>query len=147
MKLIIFISSIASFINRATLPVVSTVDGRNITAFKSIDEIVFIAYMAPEHVQFESAFLSIATSNHHRFSFGISTSSSFVGADKIALPSIVCYKAQEGEQEVLSGESGVDAMEAFVETATTPLIGQMTRRNEMKYLNVRYHIAAHLEEY
>jgi protein disulfide-isomerase A1 len=50
----------------------------------------------------------------------------------------VCYKILEGEQEILSGQSGIDALEKFMETATALPIGEMTRRNEIEYLKVRH---------
>lgn len=48
----------------------------------------------------------------------------------------MCLKPGEGEQEILSGQAGIDAMERFIETATAPVIGEFTRRNEMKYMKV-----------
>jgi protein disulfide-isomerase A1 len=44
----------------------------------------------------------------------------------------------EGEQEILSGSAGTEALEKFMETATAPTIGEMTRRNEMEYLKVHH---------
>jgi protein disulfide-isomerase A1 len=82
----------------------------------------------------KSAFTELASRNHYKFAFGIASSVSLAKASNIPLPSIVCYKIGEGEQEIFSGQSEIDALEKFMETSTALPIGDMTRRNEMKYL-------------
>jgi protein disulfide-isomerase A1 len=84
-----------------------------------------------------STFTDLASRNHHKFAFGIASNANLAKAGSIPVPSLVCYKAWEGEQEILSGQSGIEALEKFMETATTHPIGEMTRRNEMRYLKVR----------
>lgn len=129
-------SRIIHFLHRAATPTVSLVDQKNITTFTSSDETVFIAYTAPEDHHLQSTFAALASRNHDKYAFGIATDSNLAKLAGISLPSIVCVKPGEGEQEVLSGQAGIDAMERFIETATAPTIGEFTRRNEMKYMKV-----------
>ncbi|CZR60580.1 uncharacterized protein PAC_10476 [Phialocephala subalpina] len=127
-------SEIIHFLHRAATPTISLVDQKNITTFTSSDKTVFIAYTAPEDHHLQSTFAALASRNHDKYAFGIATDSNLAKLAGISLPSIVCVKPGEGEQEVLSGRAGIDAMERFIETATAPTIGEFTRRNEMKYM-------------
>ncbi|KAF8848341.1 hypothetical protein BDZ45DRAFT_681286 [Acephala macrosclerotiorum] len=127
-------SEIIPFLHRAAAPTVSLVDQKNITTFTSSDETVFIAYTAPEDHHLQSTFAALASRNRDKYAFGIATDRNLAKSAGITLPSIVCLKPGEGEQEVLSGQAGIDAMEKFIETATAPTIGEFTRRNEMKYM-------------
>jgi protein disulfide-isomerase A1 len=133
-SLILFGDSIVSFLNRATLPTISTLDSKNITDFKSVDEAVVIAYIPEEQMALKSAFTELASRNHDKFTFGIVTDKLLAQAENVQVPSVVVHKPREGEQEILSGPSGIDALEKFLETATAPPIGEFTRRNELKYM-------------
>jgi protein disulfide-isomerase A1 len=118
--------------NRATLPTVSILDHSNITAFISIDETVFIAYILSGDEALKSTFTELAARHHDKYTFGIATET----ADSMTLPSIVCHQVKEEEEKVLSTQASIDALEKFIEEATAPTIGEFTRRNEMKYMKV-----------
>ena len=134
MKLRDLVFRIVSFLNRATFPVVSTVDQSNITDFKSADDAVIIAYIPSEEQTLRSAFKELAFKNHDKYTFGIVSDKKFAKAEKVQISSVVVHKSKEGGQEVLPGPSGIEALEIFLETATAPSIGEFTRRNEMKYM-------------
>lgn len=97
---------------------------------------VFIAYISPEDDHLRNTYMTLASKYHSQYSFGLSTSSSLAKSAGLTPPTIVCIRPHEGEQEVLSGESRFDQIEKFIETATAPIIGEFTRRNEMKYMKV-----------
>jgi protein disulfide-isomerase A1 len=78
--------------------------------------------------------VELASRNHDKFTFGIASDKSLAKAINIQIPSVVVHKPNEGEQEVLPGPSGIDALESFLETATAPSIGEFTRKNELKYM-------------
>jgi protein disulfide-isomerase A1 len=121
---------------RSERPVVSTLDKDSLTAFKSIDDAVFIGHFGSGHAQLKSSFTTLASRNHNKFSFGIVSNAALAQANDIPLGCITCYKSQ-GEQETLCDQSRLDVLQDFVERSTAPLIGEMTRRNELKYLQVR----------
>jgi protein disulfide-isomerase A1 len=133
-KPIDFAGRIVSFLNRAVLPVVSTLDQNNITEFKSGDEAVIIAYIPEEEKALKAAFVELASRNHDKFTFGMASDKTLAKAANIQIPSVVVHRPKEGEQEVLPGPSGIDVLERFLETATAPSIGEFTRRNELKYM-------------
>jgi protein disulfide-isomerase A1 len=99
---------------------------------------VFIAYLAAMDEQLKKSFTSVAKRNRHRFSFGISTDPALAMAENIALGCIVYYNNMHKEQEMLCGENGIADLERWAEKVTMPLIGEMTRRNELRYLNVGF---------
>jgi protein disulfide-isomerase A1 len=99
-----------------------------------VDEAVVIAYIPEEQTALKSAFTELASKNHDRFTFGLVKDKSLAQAENLQVPSVVVHKPREGEQEVLPGPSGIDALEKFLETATAPPIGEFTRRNELKYM-------------
>jgi protein disulfide-isomerase A1 len=126
------------FLRRFKQPPVSIPDNTNITAFKTSDDIVFIAYPTAEDEQLKKSFTSVAKRNRHRFSFGISTDPALAKAENIPPGCIVYYNNMHKEQEILCGENGIADLERWAEKVTTPLIGEMTRRNELRYLNVGF---------
>ncbi|KAK0109186.1 hypothetical protein ONS96_003009 [Cadophora gregata f. sp. sojae] len=82
----------------------------------------------------KKTFTTLARRHGDRFTFGIATDPKVAKTEHMQFPSIVCHRSVEGEQEMFSGQPGLDALEKFIETATAPLIGEFTRRNEMKYM-------------
>ncbi|KAH7350743.1 thioredoxin-like domain-containing protein [Rhexocercosporidium sp. MPI-PUGE-AT-0058] len=127
-------SSILDFVSRATLPTLSILDKSNITSFKSSDEFVFIAYIPAKDGHLKTTFASLAKRLSDKFTFGIATDPKVAKSEHVQYPSIVCHKVEDSEQEIFSGEAGLDALQNFVERATAPTIGEFTRRNEMKYM-------------
>jgi protein disulfide-isomerase A1 len=109
-------------------------DSNNRASFKIIDEYVFIAYLAPDDTASKSLFESLAARNHHRFSFGLASDVRLAKAENVPVPSIVAYHQSEGGKEILSGDWQLKTLADFVERTTAPLIGELTRRNELKYL-------------
>ena len=127
-----------AFINRAALPTISIVDKSNITAFKASDEAVFVAYIPADEGHLKATFISLAERHSDKFTFGIATDPKLAKSENVQFPSVVCHKTAEGEQEVFTGQPGLDVLQNFMRTATAPTIGEFTRRNEMKYMKVDF---------
>lgn len=130
---------IISFIRRAERPEISALDKKSLESFKSIDDAVFVAFLGPGNVELKSSFTTLASRNHNRFSFGVVSDGALAGAENILLGCIVRYKVGE-EHQSLCAQSRLDILQDFVEESTAPLIGEMTRRNELKFLQVRFPI-------
>ncbi|KAH8600052.1 thioredoxin-like domain-containing protein [Bisporella sp. PMI_857] len=126
--------ALTSFLSRSLLPVVSIIDKKNFTAFQSKDEAVFIAFpvTGSEEAMF-SSMASLAARNRDRFTFGVA-SQELVKSQTAHAGCILAYVTENGEPQKLCKEWKLDVLESFVEKATAPLIGEMTRRNELKYL-------------
>ena len=127
---------ILPFLRRSERPVVSTLEKRSLPSFKYIDEDVFVAYMDPKDTELKSRFTTLAAHNRATFTFGIVSDAALARDEKVTLGCVVRYKVGEDEQ-TLCGQSRIDILQDFVEKSTAPLIGEMTRRNQLKYLQVR----------
>ena len=115
---------------------VSTLEKKSLPSFKYIDEDVFVAYMDPKDTELKSRFTTLAAHNRATFTFGIVSDAALARDEKVTLGCVVRYKVGEDEQ-TLCGQSRIDILQDFVEESTAPLIGEMTRRNQLKYLQVR----------
>ena len=114
----------------------SVLDKSNIAEFRAIDHFVFIAYIPTGDETSKRTFTTLATRHHDKYTFGLTSDASLIKSASTTIPSITCINSLGGEQEILSGEAGLDAMEKFMEAATAPVIGEFTMRNELKYMKV-----------
>lgn len=80
--------------------------------------------------------MAMAKRHSDKFAFGLASDKKLAQSENLPFPSIVCHKGEDGEREIFSGEAGLDVLQKFIESATAPLIGEFTRRNEMKYMKV-----------
>lgn len=104
-------------------------DEKKFTAFQSIDDSVLVAYLNPHDTHIEAAFRSLAHRYKDRASFG------FLETDKPS--SVVCYRNKDDEQMNAGNLAAIGALPSFVEACIKPLIGEFSRRNELKYMQVR----------
>lgn len=119
---------IISFLRRCVRPVISELDSKNVTSFLTIDDIVFVAHLTPEDENLFLRYEDIADKYHDRFSFG-----------RVPIPKapsgIACYNNLDNMQHTVSVElETVEALERFVKLCSTPLVPELTRRNEFEYL-------------
>lgn len=121
--------------NRLSLDIVSMVDKRTIKQFKAKDEVVFIAYPDPEDSVLKSTFASLAARNRDKFTFGLADQQSLANSEGVAPGCVVRY-VEHSDPKPICGEWKLETLERFVEAAAAPIVGEMTRRNELKYLKV-----------
>ena len=111
------------------------VDKKNLTKFTTTSEVAFVAYPAPDDKAMVSTFYTLATRNRDRFRFATAAPA----LAKSASSSAGCITAITGAEEPyqkLCNEWRLDALENFVEKAAAPIVGEMTRRNDLKYFKV-----------
>ena len=123
-------SRITSFIRRGLRPVLSTVDRHNVTWFMSTDDVVFVAQLQARDSNAHDRFLALAQKYHDRYSFAVNTEA------RPEKSEITCQNTPDGLQKKLPDLSAVGALENFVKMCSTPLIPELTRRNELQYLTV-----------
>lgn len=124
-------SAITSFLRRSLRPTISRLDDKNITSFLSIDDVVVVAHIAPDDTATMGRFESLATWYRDRYSFAVQP---LKGEGR---PWLACFNVPDDEgSELVELEGRVDAMERFVEKCATPLVVELTRRNEMQLLNM-----------
>ncbi|KAK0625074.1 hypothetical protein B0T17DRAFT_260621 [Bombardia bombarda] len=129
--------SILSFHRRALRPAVSNVNKKNATSFIALDDVVFICHLATadDHNEDDDArllhrFIALADKYRDRFSFAIMSSGHVSQTQQSTL---TCYNNLDGLQHSITDLASPASLEAFVTTCATPLIPQLTRRNEMSF--------------
>ena len=118
------------FLRRSLRPTISHLDDKNITSFLSIDDVVFVAHVASGDSHTLGRFTSLAEKFRDRFSFAIGPPQHQSALD--------CFNTQDDEQHSTVDLGTVEALNSFVKLCSTPLIVELTRRNEMEYMNVSY---------
>ncbi|EXJ68185.1 uncharacterized protein A1O5_08800 [Cladophialophora psammophila CBS 110553] len=128
-------SAIVSFVVRASLPAVSEVNVKNITDLVGIDRVTVVAHLKIDEGSMRSKFTRVAEAFRNQFVFGIADDKRLAQKEKIEFPSIIAYKTDVGDQEVLHGAVKRSVIESFVLEAGKPLIDELTRRNELNYMS------------
>lgn len=100
-------------------------------AFTRSDDITIVANMAPRDKALESQFRSLASNYRDLYSFAIGSPAN----DKQSVVS--CYNNVDDEQFSTTELAAAKSLENFIKLCTKPLIPELTRRNEIEYLNVR----------
>jgi protein disulfide-isomerase A1 len=123
-----------SFLRRVSRPSVTALDDKKITAFQSIDDAVIIAHINPRDTHLQTGFKSLASRYRDRASFGTlkTTEDS----------SVVCYNNKDNEQSSTKHLAEIESLGAFVANCMKPLVGEFSRRNELKHLQVSLRLGA-----
>lgn len=128
---------ILAFLRRAARPALSTVDDKNVTALLSEDEVVFVARYGKDTYDKDDTlparFAQLAHAYADRYSFAVSTE----GSTSSPSPSVTCYRSH-GELVRTAADlaASTTALDAFLESCTTPVVVDLTRRNELHYLGM-----------
>ncbi|KAK8038493.1 protein disulfide-isomerase [Apiospora rasikravindrae] len=124
-------NAILSYLKRAERPAVTKLeDEKAVTAFQSADDVVVMAQLHPTRdAHLQTLFRAVADRYWDRASFGTIAS--------ISPAAVVCYSNRDRAGEppaILSDMTAVDAIPKFVEKCMAPMIGELTRKTEGKYL-------------
>ncbi|KAI1124157.1 thioredoxin-like domain-containing protein [Nemania abortiva] len=119
-------SAITSFLTRAVRPAITVLDEKKSVNFQSVDDTVIIARINPRDGHLTTAFKTIASQFRDRASFG--------SLDTAGATTVACYNNRDEQKFTLSDFAAINALPKLVESCMTPLIGEFTRANELKYL-------------
>jgi protein disulfide-isomerase A1 len=122
-------AAIIAYLRRMQQPPVSTLDERNATSFVSADHVVFLSHIAAGDEDLPARFRSVADKYRDRFSFATM-------ATEERQSFLSCYNNADDVQQSTVELDRVEALEHFVKACSTPLIPELTRRNEMEYYAV-----------
>lgn len=126
--------AIRSFYRRMTKPAVSIVNDKNITSFRSLDDVVVIGHFGLSQKDIRKEFVELAEQHHTRspISFAIADY-----AEPEKRLQVECMNNLEDTHSRISDlSSSPAALERFVEECATPLIPSLTRRNELYFYRV-----------
>ncbi|KAG9243192.1 thioredoxin-like domain-containing protein [Calycina marina] len=126
-------AAIVSFARRTMTKGLVYVQKDQLKSFKTSDDVVFLLNPGGADDRHLRKNYHILASRHtDRFTFGIADKA-LDKSEVVAPGTVVRYMTNE-EPKLNTGEVTLSALERFVEAASAPAIGQVTRRNEMKYL-------------
>ncbi|KAI1844109.1 hypothetical protein JX265_009628 [Neoarthrinium moseri] len=128
-------TAILAWLERTQRPVLSDVDITSLTAFRSADETVFIAYIDPEDVESRAVFQDVAEAFSAEFTFGISTDAESRASEELQAPAIKCYKPIDGDTKVFKGKLDQQSLESFVKEASRPIIGELLPHTHQRFLD------------
>lgn len=117
------ILSIIAYLRRMSRPIVSTLDSKNASSFKSTDEVAFIANLVEGDRELENRFLGVAGQYRDRYSFA-------VRRRKAHGVSLDCVNNANFEQFSISDLSDPLAIDNLIRQCTMPAVPAFTRRNE-----------------
>ncbi|KAI0131100.1 hypothetical protein F4814DRAFT_404820 [Daldinia grandis] len=120
-------SSILSYVKRAVRPTVTALNSeKKAIAFQSSDDYAVIARINPQDQHVKILYDTLASQYRDRLSFGS------IGTDKTT--TVACYNNRDTQQFTVSDLTAIDALPQLIESCLTPVVGEFTRANEMKYL-------------
>ncbi|RPB29059.1 protein disulfide isomerase [Terfezia boudieri ATCC MYA-4762] len=117
--------AIVSYMTKQALPAVSILDKDTITAFKTADKVVLIAYLDADDKEATEAYTKAATAQRENFLFGTTTDAALAKKEGVKIPAIVMYKAFDDPKIVYDGKLDAEEIEQFAKTASVPLIGEV----------------------
>lgn len=134
----LFTLRIVSYMTKQSMPAVSSVTEENLEDFKSMDKIVVVGYMGSDDKKANKSFTALAESQRDNFLFGASNDVALAKAEGVKQPSVVLYKDFDEKKAVYDGKLEEDAILKWVQTASTPLVGELGPETYAKYMAVRF---------
>lgn len=112
-------------------PATTALDSEKKTvAFQSSDDYAVVARINPQDQHVKILYDTLASQYRDRLSFG--------SAETDKTTTVTCYNNRDSQQFTISDLTAIDALPQLIESCLTPVIGEFTRTNEMKYLQVGY---------
>lgn len=108
----------------------------SLDAFKSADDVVFVAFLDPQDSAFLQVFSEVATRYRDEFRFGTMTDQTVAESQNVKTPAVVCYRSVNGDKLATDFES--DKLEDWVKESSRPVLGDLTILNRQRLLDVRH---------
>ncbi|KAJ6441811.1 protein disulfide-isomerase [Purpureocillium lavendulum] len=121
-------ASIASFLGRIQRPIVSHLTNESLDEFASSDSVVFVAHLGRDGDSVASRVSCLAGVYRDRYTFGA------VQGRPSDPSTLQCHNNEDGTLHRCAKLDSPGAFEALLATCAEPLIPQMSRRNELKYI-------------
>ena len=121
---------------KQALPAVSTVTSETIEEFKTSDQVVIVAYFAADDKASNETFNTVAESLRDDHLFGASSDATLAKAEGVKQPSVVLYKDFDEGKNVFEEKFDITAITDFVNTASTPLVGEVGPETYAGYMAV-----------
>lgn len=110
---------------KQSLPAVSSVTEANLEEFKTLDKIVVVGYLSTDNKKANEVFNTLAEAERDNFLFGASDDAAVAKSEDVEQPSIVLYKDFDEKKVVYTGPFDSESILAWMNTASTPLVGEV----------------------
>ncbi|PSN68559.1 hypothetical protein BS50DRAFT_490234 [Corynespora cassiicola Philippines] len=130
------VPAIRSFLTKYEWPALSgPLDAGALLSFKKVDDIVVVAYLREDHEDtLLATFRTVAEKHHYEFVFAYTTDVEAADAEGLAVPSIVCWKNEDGDHKVLTGKFEEAGVEGVLAKAKVGVIGTFREKEMDKYM-------------
>lgn len=108
-------------------PVISHPEPKTIKQFSESDDITVLVTTQPKNSKFLARIDALAATYRDRYSFAVVDG---------AVTTVTCYNNVDSTQHQGQNLEQISSLEKLVQACAEPLIPQLTRRNEMKYVSV-----------
>jgi protein disulfide-isomerase A1 len=119
---------------KQSLPAVSILSKETIEEFKTADKVVLIAYFEADDKASNETFSAVAETLRDSYLFGAVSDAAVAKAEGALIPSVVLYKSFDEGKSTYADKFEVAAIESFVKTASTPLIGEVGPETYSDYM-------------
>lgn len=121
----VFSNSLTSYMIKQSLPAVSVLDKDTLEEFKKADKVVVVAYIAADDKTSTETFAAIAQELRNTYPFGSALDVKLAEAEGVTAPAIVVYKSFDEGKNTHSEKFDAEEIKKFIQTAATPLIGEV----------------------
>ncbi|KAK5662413.1 hypothetical protein OQA88_8324 [Cercophora sp. LCS_1] len=120
--------ALSTFFQRMQHPPIVPITAANASALLTADDILIIAYIPSSHSTLRARFEQAANKYHDRYTFALSLDTA-----SNQVPTLLCYNLPDEIERSTEELDKAGAIDIFIKTCATPLIDELTRRNEMGY--------------
>lgn len=116
--------AIVSYMNKMSLPAVSTIDKTSLENFKTSDDVVVVGFFADNDAN--KTFTAVADVLRESFLFGATSDPALAEAEGVTVPAVVMYKNYDDAKTIYTGSSfTTDELLKFVKLESVPLVGEV----------------------
>ncbi|CAO1625381.1 unnamed protein product [Parajaminaea phylloscopi] len=137
---------IISYMQKQSLPAVSTVTASNLTDFKSKDRVVAVAYLSEADTKERKAFTDLADANRNEYLFGIVQDAEAAKAAGVTAPAVVLYRQFDEPEVKYAGKFDADSIKSFLSSERIPLIDEVGPENFVNYAEAGLPLAYYFTE-
>lgn len=121
---------------KQSLPAVSTLAKDSLEEFKTADKVVLVAYFDKDDKATNETFTAVAKGLRDEYLFGATNDADVAEAEGVKQPAIVLYKSFDEGKDIYTEAIEKEALEEFIKTAATPLVGEVGPETYSGYMSV-----------
>lgn len=122
---------------KQSMPAVSLLQSKTaLEEFKTADKVVLVGYFAADDKKSNATFTSVAEELRDNFVFGATSDADLAKLEGVKQPAVVLYKSFDEGKNTFEKKFTQDALSEFIQTASTPLIGEVGPETYAGYMAV-----------